>query len=113
MTRKPSAKAKRIFNQNYYGAINHMEKWGVDEPFDAWHRLCNRDDEYVCLRTIEDILALCDREERHLDWSIKHGYETFRPEQVIRKALRIVRNTCENWIKREAEIKAECAAMWR
>lgn len=113
MTRKPSAKAKRIFNQNFYGAINHMERWGVDDPFDAWHRLCNRDDEYICRRTIDDILAVCDQHERELDWQVKHGFEPWKSEKIQRKALRITRNTCNNWIKRKAEIEAECAAMWR
>ena len=113
MTRKPSAKSERIFKQNFYGAINHMERWGVDEPFDAWGTVCNRDDEYICRRTIDDVLAICDKHERELNWQIRHGFEPWKSETIQRKALRITRNTCENWIKREAEIEAECAAMWR
>ena len=102
MTRKPSEKAKRIFEQNFYSAIDHIDKWGVDEPFDAWHRLINRRDEPICRRTVEDVLTECAVEERRLDWQIRKGFKTYRPEPTVRKALLVVRNTCENWLEREA-----------
>ena len=104
MTREPSEKAKRIFDQNFHAAIDHIDRQGVDEPFDAWHRLVNRGGERICRRTVEDVLIECEAAERVLNWQIRKGFEPFRPEPTMRKALRIVRNTCENWLKREEEI---------
>lgn len=99
-------KAERIFKENFFGAISHMEQWGVDEPFDAWHSLCNREDEVICRRTVNAVLKECDKRERELDWDLKHGFEPWKGEKIQRKALRIVRNTCQNWIKGEEDFKA-------
>lgn len=97
-------KAQRIFRQNFYGAIRHIEAWGF-EDFDAWHSLENRDDEYICRRTVNAVLRECDKRERELDWNASHGFENYK-EAESRKALEVVRNTCNNWIKDQEEIKA-------
>ena len=96
-------KAQRLFRQNFFAAINHIETCGFDN-FDAWNRLASRDDEYICRRTVNAVLKECDRKEHWLDWNNKHGYEEAN-EKEQRKALQVVRNTCNDWIKHDQEFK--------
>ena len=103
-------KAQRIFRQNFYGAIKHIETWGF-EDFDAWHRLANSDDEYICRRTVNAVLSECDKKEKELDWNLRHGFENYKDAET-RKALQVVRNTCNNWIKDEKELKEKLKAIF-
>ena len=98
-------KAERIFRKKFYGAIRHIEACGFDN-FDAWNTLYTSDDEYICRRTVNAVLALCDGKEREVDWCIRHGFETWKDEAIMRKALSVVRNTCLNWIENEKKFAA-------
>lgn len=103
-----TTKAERIFNSTFYGAIHHIEVWGIESPFDAWNRLYSNynDDEYICRRTVNAVLKECDKREKDLNRLIKYGCELNHTEEVQRKALKVVRNTCDNWIKNDEELKA-------
>lgn len=99
-------KAERIFKENFTETINYLETWGMDRPFDAWNRLSDSEDEHICRRTINAILAICDSKEREVDFLARHGMEIWKGEEMQRKAVQIIRNTCNNWIKEEAEFFA-------
>lgn len=101
---KNETKAERIFRKNYCAAAAHIEKHGLVEPVDALHRLVG--DDYICRRTVNAVLALCDREERIVDHRAKYGIRLWKDEQVLRKAILVVRRTCNDWIDHEAEFAA-------
>lgn len=101
-----TTKAERIFNANYLEAIDNIETWGIERPFDAFNTLCRAKDDYICRRTVNAILKECDREERNLSIMAKFGIKVDRhSEEVQRKAIKVVRNTCANWIKYDDELK--------
>ena len=102
-----ATKAERIFNETFKMSIYHIETWGAAKPIDAWSRLFTKDDECICRRTVDAVLKECDKKERDFDRWVKYGvYFGIHPEIVQRKALQVVRNTCDNWIKNEQELKA-------
>lgn len=103
---KQGTKALNLFCENFDETIRHINTWGIDQPFDAWAGICNRNEVYICKRTVNAILKNCDSFERSINWQIANGYELFEDEKVIRKALSVVRNTCNNWIKEEEAIRA-------
>ena len=105
MAIKGETKAQRIFRKNYFEAIDHIDRWGM-ENFDAWNTLYTSEDDYICRRTVNAVLALCDKKEREVDFMEKHGFEMADSYEANRKAVSVVRNTCNNWIKREEDWKA-------
>ena len=104
-----NTKAERIFRRNFYAAIDHIDYWGM-ENFDAFNRLETGEDERVCRRTVNAILALCDKKDRDINRNEKFGVEMADGYEVNRKAVSVVRNTCNDWIKREEEFKASLCA---
>lgn len=100
-------KAQRIFRKSFCEAKRYIETWGFDN-FDAWHSLYEftNNNELICRRTINAILKECDKGEKFTALFEKNGIIGEHEAAVERKAFEVVRNTCKNWIVREAELKA-------
>lgn len=101
-------KADLIFYANYREAIRRIEKCGVDAQFDAFDSLYKPCDcDYIRRRAVEAVLKKCDEEESRLCILAKIGASFGKyPEEVQRKAISVVRNTCENRLKGKRERKA-------
>ena len=88
-------KAERIFNQTMIMSRRHIRTWGYTEN-SAWSRMDYREDEHLCICTINAMEKLAKSEARKIDNFEKYGICTAEDIELYRNALEMTSNTIAN-----------------